>query len=127
MPEDNKELIRRLDTERMCKGWQSLSLKTPSQTNGHSYGVFPLGIANSEKDDLFELLIFGGTGKVGSLDRSMILSTPLSNFEASALHQLKYDSKDVLLGKKDWIVNNNFFRVSTWPFTSGAHKTLFAS
>ena len=82
---------------------------------------------SEEEQDLLEFLVFGGMGEDGGyLDTSFILSTSLSNFEASEVHKLKRDSENVLLGTGDAFRNNQFFGVSAEPFATGAHKTLCA-
>ena len=54
------------------------------------------------------------------------MSTPLSDFEASELHQLKHGSSDEQLGKPDSFLNSQFFGVSAEAFMSGARETFHA-
>ena len=68
------ELIRRLDTQSLRKGWQTLHLENPSHINCGYYGVFPLGsVSYSEEQELFEFLVFGGSDGWNLLDRTLIL------------------------------------------------------
>ena len=85
-----------------------LQLRNPSPHNGAFYGVYPLGNARySETEDTVTFLVFGGMDdRYRCLDRTLIFCTDLSNFEASKLDKLKYDSDDVLLGKRDQFLNN---------------------
>ena len=106
-PEDNTELIRRLDVQKVHRGWKMLQLRNTSPQNGGLYGVIPLGNTRySETEDTCEFLVFGGYGGGSKLDRTLIFCTDLSNFEASKLDKLKHDSKDVLLGEEDQFCNN---------------------
>ena len=98
-PAANTELIRRLDVQKVHRGWKMLQLRNPSPNNGAFYGVYPLGNTRySETEDTVTFLLFGGLRYGGLLDHNLIFCTDLSNFEASKLNKLKHDSGDVLLG-----------------------------
>jgi len=61
MHAEKKEVFTRLDTLRMHRGWEELTLKPRKSEPGCDYGVMPLGPIS---DDKFEFLVFGG-GKTG--------------------------------------------------------------
>ena len=91
LPADNIENIRIFDSEKVNCVWQILHLQNPSGSNRIFYGVFPLGLSrDSEEDNNFDFLIFGGADNYGNeKDSIMILSTCFSEFKASQLRPLK--------------------------------------
>ena len=63
LPDSSIEKVRRLDTNKICKGWYILELKNPREKNGFFYGVIPLDVED-ESEDNFEFLIFGSGNDV---------------------------------------------------------------
>ena len=67
--------------------WSRLECKNPSEHNGYSYGVVPLGF---KSDDLFEFLILGGGSELPcQTNKCFLFSTNLSDFNSSQVTVLE--------------------------------------
>jgi hypothetical protein len=101
MHAEKKEVFTRLDTLRMHRGWEELTLKPRKSEPGCDYGVMPLGPIS---DDKFEFLVFGGwiKGK-GSQGRQAVFTTSIKDFAASTF----------IVDKKERMVRESAFDSET--------------
>jgi hypothetical protein len=103
-------MIRKIDTYRLYKGWQTVQFSSPTHTPGAGYAVLPL---KNYRDNWSSILVFGGYGKdYDEKDDNLVFSTDLGDFKCSTMEPLSKEGKNVCLTLADFFDHKRIFPIS---------------